>query len=1092
MRHPPMASIRAGSTAPGLIARPAVARRLSAALDHGALFLIAPAGSGKTLALEQALADRPGDVGRIRCTASDRHAGRLVDHVVEVVRLTVPGVADVLGEMLAGAFGAVRPDVIVHELVAELERLLTDPLTLVFDDAEHVADDAAAAGIVGALIASDSRALRVAVASRRPLPLRVAKLRASGRLTLIGAAGLAFSADECEALARLTRGNDVSGDEARGMLERTEGWPLGIALTLGARLTAAPRSAAELSWFLEEEVLDGLDGDFRRELLKSSLPAELTPRVAAAIGLDETFLALVLERNLFLRPVPGGGENRFAYHPLFREFLLERLTCELGEPELCRLHADLAAAICDEHPLEAVEHWLVAGREEEAVRLAGRHSQPLVRSSPAVVRDWLGRLSSSSRSEPTVQLLEGQLAMGDGRPGDAVALLRRAVEAWERRGSRAVWTGRFALAQTLIVLGRFDEVPPLAEGFDEPETATVVAAPMVALWAAIAVGGTGRRTEGEALLRRAVAHPLGGLLEPVAIAFQAFYVDWHAGRLDAALEGAERAIAVMEEFDPVRWLPFTLWYAAYVQEARGEHAAAVALLERSRETTRRYGLGAYPAAVAGAIKAGCDARAGRLAEAEVELARATPQLTATWHGYDVELARAELAARRSDAGTVLTAAERAYALVRSGSLGERLRAAALLAPLLAGVGARTRACGIVDDALAACPGGGGAARLLALRGWLRDDDDDGALDDICAAWEAAGDQVRYLVRAEWPRIERLAWKAVAHGRLDAAEVVGVVLEAFPSGDSALGYLDHPIAAVRRTAASAVASSGHPDAAARLAVLTQDAVPTVAAAARAATRQLRTDPPPLRFTLLGAFGLRRGSHDVASEEWERRVAARLTRFLLLHRDAAVPEDVLFDVFWPDAAPATARRGLQVAVSAARAVLDAPGTSRSRIDTRERTYRLALQPGDVLDSDVFEHAARAALAERGADRPALLRRAAALWCAGPLPEEHYESWSMPWRERLVDLQAELLAALAHSCLAAGDPFGAAAAARRHVELDELCEEAHRTLMVAFARGGRRGHALRQFLDCRRALHDNLGLDPAAQTTELQRAILAGEPV
>ena len=33
----------------------------------------------------------------------------------------------------------------MRELVGELERLLIDPLTLVFDDAEHVADDAAAA-----------------------------------------------------------------------------------------------------------------------------------------------------------------------------------------------------------------------------------------------------------------------------------------------------------------------------------------------------------------------------------------------------------------------------------------------------------------------------------------------------------------------------------------------------------------------------------------------------------------------------------------------------------------------------------------------------------------------------------------------------------------------------------------------------------------------------------------------------------------------------------------------------------------------------------------------------------------------------------
>lgn len=339
--------------------------------------------------------------------------------------------------------------------------------------------------------------------------------------------------------------------------------------------------------------------------------------------------------------------------------------------------------------------------------------------------------------------------------------------------------------------------------------------------------------------------------------------------------------------------------------------------------------------------------------------------------------------------------------------------------------------------------------------------------------------------------QRLTWEAVAHGRLDAAEVVEAVTAAFPS-DPAHCLLDHPIAAVRGRAARTAASSGHPDAAVRLAALTTDSDPAVAAAARSAAQRLRTDPPPLRFTLLGAFVVRRGSHEVATEEWERRVAARLTRFLLVHRGVAVPEDLLFEAFWPHAGSATARRGLQVAISAARAVLDVPGACESRVDARERTYRLALRPDDVVDSDVFEQVAHAALAETGPDRRAMLQSAAALWGGDPLPEERYENWSASWRDRLVDLQAQLLATLAQSCLAAGDPFGGAAAARRHVELDALCEVAHRTLMVAFARGGRRGHALRQFLDCRRALGDGLGVEPAAQTVELQRAILAGEPV
>ena len=49
-----------------------------------------------------------------------------------------------------------------------------------------------------------------------------------------------------------------------------------------------------------------------------------------------------------------------------------------------------------------------------------------------------------------------------------------------------------------------------------------------------------------------------------------------------------------------------------------------------------------------------------------------------------------------------------------------------------------------------------------------------------------------------------------------------------------------------------------------------------------------------------------------------------------------------------------------------------------------------------------------------------------------------------------------------------------------------------MVAYARSGRRSQALRQFLECRRALVEQLGVEPDAETAGLQQRILAGEPV
>jgi DNA-binding SARP family transcriptional activator len=85
--------------------------------------------------------------------------------------------------------------------------------------------------------------------------------------------------------------------------------------------------------------------------------------------------------------------------------------------------------------------------------------------------------------------------------------------------------------------------------------------------------------------------------------------------------------------------------------------------------------------------------------------------------------------------------------------------------------------------------------------------------------------------------------------------------------------------------------------------------------------------------------------------------------------------------------------------------------------------------------------------------------------------------------------VLGALAEAHGRAGDHATAARAARSLVDLDPLDERSQRLLMSAYAAAGRRGHALRQFMECRRALVEELGIEPEAETLALQRRILAG---
>jgi DNA-binding SARP family transcriptional activator len=244
-------------------------------------------------------------------------------------------------------------------------------------------------------------------------------------------------------------------------------------------------------------------------------------------------------------------------------------------------------------------------------------------------------------------------------------------------------------------------------------------------------------------------------------------------------------------------------------------------------------------------------------------------------------------------------------------------------------------------------------------------------------------------------------------------------------------------------------------------------------------------------VLGGFAVRRGQWQADDAAWDRRIARRVVYYLLVRRSVAVPSDVLIETFWPGTPPDSARRSLKVAVSCARAVLDVTGAP-TVIEASGGTLALRLGGRGSVDCDGFEAAARMALAADGEERITLLRRADSLWTGEPLPEERYEEWSAAWREALVGRYSEVLTALALAHENRGDHHAASQAGRKLVELDPLDEAAHRQLIQSYARAGRRAHALRQFLACRRTLVDELGIEPASETRDLQQRILAGEPV
>jgi ATP/maltotriose-dependent transcriptional regulator MalT/DNA-binding SARP family transcriptional activator len=1075
-----------------------VRRSLGEALDAGHVLVVAPAGYGKTMALEEALGDRRRAVW-ISCARAAGDSGRLLALTLDGLGDAVSGLAGVVGSGLTGRLEPVEVESAARGLVAELERLLAEPLVVVFDDAETVAAAPAAVRLIDELLRARDLPLSVAVASRTPLPLRVAKLRVEGRLQEIAVADLVLSADECEDLLRLRHGRDLPDGRVEAVMDQTAGWPLGVALAgLAADAPGdAPVPRETLFPFLAEEVVDRLEPSLSEGLVDASVPPELTPQLVEALGLPPGFMDAVERVGLFTARQSDEPDSR-AFHPLLRDFLLSRLVSERPVERQRELHATTAQWLARRgRHAEGIDHLLEAGDWGAALAALASVGQELLRTAPATVRDVLGRLPTEAAAEPDYLILTGQLEWGAGNHEASLPHLRAAIAAFAERGDQAnAWLARLVLADSLLSVGRFEEALELGDGWEEHPGASAVG---VAWYVVVVLMLLGRSDEGLALDDRLCADPRSipfRYLEQMAL----LSYDLPAGRSQPAFARLRSTIDALElDSSPRGPLPTLLAAAALAELDVGAIDAAMELFDRCEHESDRLGVG-FIARDMYLQRAALLARRGDVAAAELELARAGERRGTGWRGVSRHKAEALVATARGDAQQALAAGERALTRAAPGPLLYRTWTAIDMAPVLTAGGAPETGRRALVDALNELdelfPGARGQYHRARLRAALAASEFTSgqraaAYDDLRSAWEAAGDGNVDLVRAQWPTLRPLVWQALADGVLEPATVLDAIAEARLGGDVLAAFVDHPRAAVRREALASALASGHPGVLGRLSELTGDSDRQVAAAASAAAERVREDPPPLRFELLGRFRVRRGGWELPSDAWERPMASRLVRYLVA-RGTVVTEDELFEAFWADRPADTARRHLAVAVSRARKVLDLPGAGSSAIEVSERTYQLRLRDRDTVDAVEFEQAATAALRKDGADRREALEHAAAVWGGEPLPEDRYAPWSFAWRERLLERYVSVLSALVTLQLAAGDDSEALRWGTRLLDVDELNEQAHRTLMVAYARAGRTKQALRQYLECRRALVRGLGVEPSEQTVRLHACILAGEAV
>ena len=307
--------------------------------------LSAPAGWGKTVLLADWVASSdgpPGPVAWVQLGNQERDRRRFWSVIVsslgharaELAELAVPprGEVDAFLPTLVNAVGS-----------------LDGPVTLVLDDLHEIRDPAIHADLELLLEYAPDR-LRLVVCTRSDPPLRLQRLRLSGRLGEVRAADLAFTLDEAGRLL------DALGPPSTTRIlellwRRTEGWAAALRLAAFSLEGDADAKAfvagfagndRAVSDYLLAEVVSRQPADKLAFMMRTSIVERISGGLADALTNSEqggSTLAELASRDGLLVATEAHG-HWYRYHGMLAEVLKRELARRLpGEASKLHLRA---------------------------------------------------------------------------------------------------------------------------------------------------------------------------------------------------------------------------------------------------------------------------------------------------------------------------------------------------------------------------------------------------------------------------------------------------------------------------------------------------------------------------------------------------------------------------------------------------------------------------------------------------------------------------------------------------------------------------------------------------------------------------------
>ena len=1035
-------------------------------LDRKLVLISAAAGYGKTTLLIDFAHDTELPVCWYSLDPFDADLQIFLEHLIAAIAQRFPAFGERSRTFLRQVADPGRnlyP--LVATLVQEIYDTIPEYFCLILDDHHAVENQEGINEFLDLFVTYVDENCHLIIASRTlpalpNLSLLVARRQAAG----LSIDELRFTPQEIQALALQNYDLRLPAEQASELAERTGGWITGLLLTAGPRWEQAQGDVAlrgrinvDLYDYLSKQVLDRQPQPLRDFLLDCSVLDEMSPEMCAAVlggqaGKWAELMNQVRQRNLFVTEYEE--DDRLRYNDLFREFLQSCLgrQDEVRFQELTRRAADAYAARGEWE--RAISRYLALATYEPVVDIIERTATHQFEAGHwDMLAGWIDALPEPVRDiRPQLLMHRGKIHTERGEYSAALALYDRAGRILSQRGDKV--QSAHALVQKSHVLlfqghyaealARCREVLTLVSGATATERPT---AALAYRHAGVCQLRLGQLVEGRAAIEQALQ-----LYEELDDAYNVALIHHDlglgqelAGDLAGAVAHFQAALLCWQQLgSPGPWAN-TLNGLGVVYHSQGKYDDALRTLTEALAKARQ----------AGNLRVEAFTWAS-LGDLHRELGAYEQARQAYTEGLQ--------AGTRADEGFIVTYNQDALGNVArlQGNL-DRARKWLLEAMAHAEKHGSDYETGLCDTSLGILAGLEGD---LAMAGHH--------LDRAVERFETGG----FKRELAWACLHRAQVAFLAKDRKAALAGVGRTLGlvrqlGFEQFLVAEGQQFVPLLRLVKSSSSG-RSSATGDVAQRLlerieahqAWLSKRPEPVV-------------QPAPQMALKIYALGLPRVEMDGTTVQWTTVQSRDLFFCLLQHRRGLRKEEV-GALFWPDHSPQRLDSIFRSTLYRLRRSL-----FRDSIVFEEGLYRFNWECTYWFDGEAFD----SALDRAGhvGKKAASLEEALALY-QGDYLEGIYADWCTLERERLREQYLGALGALAGLCAEQGDLPRAVELYQRLLAHDPYQEGVHRAVMQCYYRLGDRPAAIRQYQNCVRILQTELGLNPAPETEQLYRQIIA----